>query len=131
MAKKLITKNILLGFLSWVIPFVVSFFFVRPGGEYIIPYASFKCIITIVGTFSGCLLLFRYFKSVDREFVKNGIIVGFSWFIINVLFDSIILIPMMKSSFLNYFMTIGLGYISIPIISITMGYLLERKIKQK
>lgn len=130
MTKKLAIKNITLGFLSWLIPFVVSFFFVKPGGEYVIQYATFKCIIMVVGTISGCYLLFRYFGFVNSDFIINGLVVGLSWFAINILFDSIILIPMMKSTFANYFMTIGLGYIAIPAISITMGYLLHSKTKQ-
>jgi hypothetical protein len=128
MAKNFITKNVLLGFLSWLIPFAVSFLFYKPGGELIVPYATFKSTIMVVGVISGCYLLFRYFKSVDSDFIRNGVIVGLSWFAINIILDALILIPMMKSTFADYFMSIGLGYISIPVISITMGYLLSRKV---
>jgi hypothetical protein len=127
MNKKLIVKNILFGFLSWLIPFAVSFLLVKPGGEYVVPYATFKCIIMVVGTVTGCYLFFRYFKLVSTDFIRNGIIAGLSWFVINIIFDAVILIPMMKSNFADYFMTIGLGYLSIPVISITMGYLLNQK----
>ncbi len=129
MTKQIMIKNILLGFLSWLIPFAVSFLFYKPGGELVVPYSTFKSTIMVVGTISGCYLLFRYFKVVDSNFIKHGVIVGFSWFAINILLDSIILVPMMKSTYTDYFMSIGLGYIAIPAISITMGYLLERKMK--
>ena len=129
MAKNIITKNILLGFLSWLIPFAVSFLFYKPGGELVVPYATFKTTITVVGVISGCYLLFRYFKSVDSDFIRNGVIVGFSWFAINIILDALILIPMMKSTLSEYFMSIGLSYISIPVISITIGYLLDKKEK--
>jgi hypothetical protein len=129
MKKKLITKNILFGFLSWLIPFVVSFLFYKPGGELVVPYATFKSAIMVVGTVSGCYLLFRYYKFVENDYVRNGIIVGLSWFAINIILDAVILIPMMKSTFADYFLSIGLGYIAIPTISISMGYLLERKVK--
>ena len=36
MKKKLIVKNILFGFLSWLIPFAVSFLFYKPGGELVV-----------------------------------------------------------------------------------------------
>ena len=127
MAKSIITKNILLGFLSWLIPFAVSFLFYKPGGELVVPYATFKSTIMVVGVISGCYLLFRYFKSVDSDFISNGVIVGLSWLAINIILDALILIPMMKSTFSEYFMSIGLGYISIPVISITMGYILDKK----
>jgi len=127
MKKRLITKNLLMGFLSWLIPFAVSFIFFRPGGELTVPYATFKSAIMIVGVISGCYLLFRYFKYVDSDFVRNGIIVGVSWFAINLVLDTLILIPIMKTTFTEYFMSIGLSYFAIPTISITMGFLLERK----
>jgi len=129
MGKKLTIKNILLGFLSWLIPFAVSFLFYKPGGELMVPYAIFKSVILVVGTISGCYLLYRYFKFVDDDFVKNGIIVGLSWFAINIVLDTFILIPMMKSTFANYFMSIGLGYLAIPAISIAMGYVIDQKVK--
>lgn len=129
MEKKLVIKNVLFGFLSWLIPFVVSFLFYKPGGELIVPYSTFKSTIMVVGTLSGCYLLLRYFQLVEIDFVRNGLIVGLSWFAINIILDAVILIPIMKTTFADYFMSIGLSYISIPIISITMGYLLERKVK--
>ncbi len=127
MKKKLIAKNILFGFLSWLIPFAVSFFFYKPGGELVVPYPTFKSTIMVIGIITGCYLLFRYFKFVENDFIRNGVIVGISWFAIDIILDSFILIPLMKTSFAEYFMSIGLSYIGIPVISITMGYLLARK----
>lgn len=127
MTKKIIAKNIFFGFLSWLIPFAVSFLFYRPGGELVVPYAVFKSIIMVVGTITGCYLLFRYFRLLDGDFIRNGVIVGISWFIINIIFDTLILVPIMKTTFATYFMSIGLSYAAIPAISIAMGYLLEKK----
>ena len=129
MTKQMIIKNLWLGFLSWLIPFIISFLFYKPGGELLVPYATFKSIITVVGALSGCYLLYRYFKYVDNNFIRNGVIVGLTWFVINLILDAIILIPIMKTTFTNYFMTIGISYFSIPVISTTMGFLLDRKEK--
>lgn len=129
MSKKLISKIVLLGFLSWLIPFAVSFLFYKPGGELIVAYSTFKCVIMLVGTLSGCYLLYRFFKFVNTDFIKYGILAGFVWFGINLVLDTLILIPIIKSTFVNYFMSIGLGYLAIPIISIAMGYLLDRQVK--
>lgn len=130
MKRSLFVKNILLGFLSWLIPFVVSFLFYKPGGELVVPYATFKSVIMVIGVISGCYLLYRYFNYADNDFIGNGVVVGLSWFAINIILDTIILIPIMKTSFIEYFMSIGLSYISIPVISITMGYLLDKKVKK-
>jgi hypothetical protein len=129
MNRPLLIKNLLLGFLSWLIPFAVSFLFYKPGGELMVPYATFKTTIMLVGTISGCFLLLRYFKLVENEYVWNGLVVGFSWLLINLLLDVIILIPMMKTSFSEYFMSIGLGYLAIPVISFTIGYVLQPRLK--
>jgi hypothetical protein len=129
MTKTLIYRNVLLGFLSWLIPFAVSFLFFKPDGSMVIAHDVFKSIITVVGIMSGCYLLFHYFKIVESDFITNGFIVGWSWFVINIVLDTIVLIPMMKTTFPDYFMSVGLNYFSIPIISITIGYLLSRKLK--
>lgn len=127
MTKKIIVRNIFLGFLSWLIPFVVSFLFYKPGGELVVSYPTFKSLIMVVGVISGCYLLFQYFKEVTIDFIKHGIIVGLSWFGINIILDTIVLIPIMKTSFTENFMSIGISYFAIPVISITMAYLLTRK----
>ena len=127
MEKKLIARNLLLGFLSWLVPFAASFLFFKPGGELAVPYAMFKSTIMVIGVISGCYLLFRYFKLVDDDFVRNGIIVGVSWLTINIVLDVLVLIPIMKITLADYFVTIGLSYLAIPTISIAMGFLLERK----
>lgn len=85
----------------------------------------------LVGVISGCYLLFRYFKFVDSDYIKHAVIIGWSWFALNIILDTVVLIPIMKTTFADYFMSIGLSYFSIPIISITMGYLLNKKIKQE
>lgn len=129
MTKKLMIKNVLLGFFSWLIPFAASFLFYKPGGELVVTYSTFKSAIMVVGAVSGCYLLFHYFKTVESDFIRNGVIVGLSWFTINIILDAVILIPIMKTTFEEYFMSIGLSYLSIPAISIAMGYLLRRKEK--
>lgn len=128
MRKQFIIKNLSLGFLSWLIPFAVSFLFYKPSGELVLPYATFKSTIMLVGVISGCYLLFRYFKFVDNSYIKHAVIVGLSWFAINVILDTIILIPLMKTTFVDYLMSIGLSYVAIPVISITIGCMLNNKV---
>lgn len=129
MKRQIIVKNILLGFLSWLIPFAISFLFYKPGGELSIPYATFKSSIMIIGVISGCYLLYRYFSLIKNNFIMQGFAVGISWFVINIILDSIVLIPIMKTTFTDYFMSIGLSYVAIPVISITMGFLLDKRSK--
>jgi hypothetical protein len=127
MIRLFVFRNVWLGLLSWLIPFAVSFFCYTPEGKPIMEYGTFKSLMTVIGAVSGSFLLYHFFKAVDSRFIFSGFVIGFSWFFINVLLDSIALVPMMNVSFFTYFLTIGLSYISIPAISIAMGYLLDRK----
>lgn len=128
MAKKIVIKHFLFGFLTWFIPFAISFAFYKSNKTLAVPYALFKTTMVIIACVTDCYLMFRYFRIIDKDFVKQGVLVGTSWFVINVIFDAFILIPMMRTDFNTYFTTIGLGYLVIPTISITLGFLLERKI---
>lgn len=130
MTKKLLLKNILFGFLTWIIPFGISFFFYKPGGELSVPYDLFKSIMIVVGSLTGCYFLFRYFNLLNSNYVKNGLIIGLTWLSINIILDVFILMPIMKINFSCYFMTIGLRYFVIPVMSITIGYLLNNKTLQ-
>jgi len=129
MTKQLLFKNVFLGILSWLVPFVLSFLFYNPNGVLLVPYATFKSIIMVIGCITGCYLLFRYFKLIQNNFITNSIIVGFSWFAINIVLDCLLLIPIMKTTFTDYFMSVGISYIALPVISITIGFLLNAKQK--
>ena len=129
MTKQIFFKTIFYGFFSWFFPFVISFLFYKPGGELMVAYATFKSVIMLVGISVCSYLLVQYFRILDNKFKKFGFIVGFSWFFINIILDTLLLIPIMKVSFVNYFMTIGVSYLGIPAMSIAIGYLLDNKIK--
>ena len=115
------------GFLAWFIPFVASFFFYTREGKLIIDIFLFKSIMIVVGSIVVMFLLISYFKKINIDYLKEGIIVGIIWFSINILLDLIILIPMSGMSITNYFMQIGLRYLVILTMSITVGMALENK----
>jgi signal transduction histidine kinase len=120
-------KNILFGFISWLVPFVASLFFYTSSGKLTIDAFLFKNIMLIVGSISAALLLIFYFKKINGAYFKEGIIVGLTWFAINIILDIIILIPMSGMSLADYLLQIGLGYLVIPAMSITAGTVLANK----
>lgn len=130
MGKFTITKILLFGFFTWLIPFAISFLFYTKTGDVIIISDFLKLLMTIIVTITSCYFLFNYFKFMEYDFIKNGVIIGAVWFGINILLDFITLMPMMSLDFENYFMSIGFRYTIIPIISITLGYLLNIKNKK-
>jgi len=124
---KFIKKNIIFGILVWIIPFVISFAFYSPNGELTINKIFFKTIMLVIGTSIGIFLIVKYFKAVESDFLKEGILLGISWLLINWVLDFIVLIPMTDISYLTYFTEIGLRYLTFPIISIGIAYLLKHK----
>ncbi len=81
----------------------------------------------VVGSFSAAFLLVSYFKVIKTDYFKEGIIVGSTWFGINILLDLLVLIPMSGMSIADYFTQIGLRYLVIPAMSITVGTALANK----
>ncbi|WP_321417775.1 hypothetical protein [uncultured Methanomethylovorans sp.] len=120
-------KNIIYGFLSWLIPFVASLFFYTKEGVLIVDIFLFKSIMIVVGSISAGFLLVSYFKNINAEYYKEGIVVGFTWFAINILLDLLILVQMSGMSITDYFSQIGLRYIVIPVMTITIGAALKNK----
>lgn len=120
-------KNVLYGFLAWLVPFVTAFFFYTREGKLTIDIFLFKTIMIVVGSISGAFLLVSYFKKINADYIKEGILVGVIWFGINILLDLLILIPMSGMSIPNYFTQIGLRYLAIPAMSIAVGTALANK----
>lgn len=115
-------KIIFFGFITWAIPFITA-----------IPLMSlmtsdpalFKTIMVVTGGLTGMALTVYYFKDIKEQHLRQGIIVGVAWLIINWLLDILILLPLSKQPILRYFLEIGLEYSNIPIMTIGTGYLLQ------
>ncbi|PJA89919.1 MAG: hypothetical protein CO137_01690 [Candidatus Magasanikbacteria bacterium CG_4_9_14_3_um_filter_32_9] len=123
---KKIGKLILFGFFVWLIPFTISILFFNKNGELLIDVFLFKSIMIVIGTFTGACILVWYFKKVKINFLKTSIVVGLVWFLISIVLDLIVLLPMSGMSVGSYFSEIGIRYLSLPILAITVGYLLEK-----
>ena len=120
-------RNILYGILAWLIPFVASFFFYSKEGGLTIDIFLFKSIMIVVGSISAAVLLISYFKKINTGYLREGIIVGLTWFGINILLDLLVLIPISGMSVADYFTQIGLRYLVMPAMSIMVGASLANK----
>lgn len=117
------TMLLVRGFLTWLIPFIVSFLFFTPNGTPLIDITFFKSIMTVLGCLVGVLLLIQSFKKIKTNYLKESIRIGLIWFLMNIVLDLIFLLPLGKLTIMDYIIQIGIRYINIPIISIGMGYL--------
>ena len=114
------------GVLTWLVPFVVAFGFYDRQGQLATSYALFKSVMIVVSSLTGCFALYKYFGQIVSDYTRQGWIVGLVWLVINLLFDIAILIPMSGMGIAEYFLSIGLGYIVIPVICVTGGMMVER-----
>jgi hypothetical protein len=119
-------KNLIIiwyGFLSWLIPFVASFVFFNKTGQVVIDEALFKSIMVVVGMLIAVILLVRYFKNVKlgKDLLKEGLIVGISWFVINSALDKVFLVYLFKMPLMAWINGIGVRYLAIPIVAVGMA----------
>ena len=124
-------KNLLFGFLSWLIPFVASIFFYGREGTLTIDVFLFKSIMIVVGSISAAILLVMYFKKISTDYLKESIVLGLTWFTINIVLDLLVLLPMSGMTMPDYFTQIGIRYIVIPAMTISVGAALGNKGKYK
>lgn len=110
----------------WLIPFAVSFVIFPLKGPM---YPLFESILSVMIAVAAVLLSYFYFKGVRSNYLMEGLLIGISWFIINIVIDLIIFMPTspMQMSFTDYIMGIGPKYLIIPAVTIGFGYLASNK----
>ena len=121
---KSIKKTLLYGFLIWLIPFIIAFliFPIRESNR-----ALFESIMPTVITICVVFFAVVYFKKLEDNFLKEGVLIGIVWLVMSFGIDLIMFMQgPMKMSFINYAMDIGLTYLIIPTITVGFGYLLNK-----
>jgi len=112
-------KLLLFGFLTWLIPFVVSVPLVGRDGQSILPTGMFKSLMIVIGSAVGAWLLVRVFRQ-RPSFGHPGLVVGLLWLAINVGLDLLILVPLTKMRLPDYAGEIALRYLVIPIMAVAI-----------
>ena len=121
-------KILFYGFLVWLIPFLVSWPLYSPKGEPLYDLQVIKSVLIVVGSLVGALLALRYFRETEKDFAKEGAVLGISWFIINSVLDIIVLVSLLKGMDLfTWAGQIGIRYLVIPIMTIAMGMAMEMR----
>ncbi len=111
------------GFLTWLVPFVVSLLFFIKEGQPIMDIFFIKSIMIVLSSVFGAFLMIIYFRKIDLNFLREGVSIGVSWFVINCILDILVLLPFTGMSMTTWFAQIGMRYLMIPVMSISMGYI--------
>lgn len=115
-----------LGFLLWLVPFIIS---LAISPIHTSDRVFFETIMPVVITLAVVALSYLYFNGVKGEYLKEGIIVGIIWLAISLIFDLLMFSwGPMAMSFTDYMKDIGLTYLIYPIVTIGIGYLLEKRL---
>ncbi|HME12240.1 MAG TPA: hypothetical protein VKF79_05230 [Candidatus Acidoferrum sp.] len=113
-------KVALYGFLTWFVPFMISFFFFGRDGKVLIPIGLMKSIMVVVGAATGACFLVLLFRVVAPT-KHQALAVGMLWLVLNLGLDLLILVPVSKIGVADYFAEIGLRYLLIPIMCVAIG----------
>lgn len=111
------------GFLSWLVTFL--------GSVCIFPFKAdnrplFETLVGVCLAFSTVLFTVLYFRKVRSSYVQEGALLGLAFVVCNILFDLLLFMEgPMKMSFSDYMMDIGLAYLSMPIVTVGVGILLQ------
>lgn len=122
---KSMKRVVLYGFLIWLVVFAVAMLIYpfrssnRPLFESIMPIALVACVTTFA---------VLYLQRVETRALREGILLGVVWFIVNLFIDQIMFSwGPMKMSFADYVADIGITYLLIPIIPTGIGFLLAKR----
>ena len=117
-----ILKLIGYGFLVWLIPtLITSALIVFPSIAYLFDIVSALAIII-----SAALFSYLYFKEVNINFIKEGIITGIVWLILSIVFDLIMIIVGISTiSLTSYALLVVPLYVIIPVITVSYGLHLD------
>ena len=119
-------KLLLFGFLLWLIPFGVGFLFFDANGNLTISETFFKSIMVVLGALLGVAFSVDYFKGIKGDYVNEGIVLGFTWLVISIVIDLMLVFSgFFKMGVGEYFTDIGVRYLSIPIYTIGLGLALS------
>lgn len=67
-----------------------------------------------------------YFRKVEHAFLKEGLLLGITWFALSLFIDLLMFMPAnspIHMTFPEYMMDISITYLIIPVITVGFGYL--------
>jgi hypothetical protein len=108
------------GVLSWCIPFAVSFAFVDAQGQLALPQPLFKSLMVVISGAVGAGLLVLAFRRLAPT-VGHAAALGGLWMLLNLGLDVAVLVPIMQVSVREYWQDIGLRYLLMPIMAVSMA----------
>lgn len=119
-------KKIGYALILWVIPYVTAIPMMPLMQTDLV---LFKTIMIVESSILAAILAAMYFEGVKKNYLEEGIMLGVIWIVINWILDFVGLLPFSKMPLDRYFLEIGLRYTVGLSLTVSIGYVLSRKIK--
>ncbi|PKL63331.1 MAG: hypothetical protein CVV31_00595 [Methanomicrobiales archaeon HGW-Methanomicrobiales-2] len=118
------------GFLTWLLPFLLSIPFYSQEGEPLYDIFLIKSVLLVFSAALGTFLILVFFKGVHDHFIREGALLGGVWLLINWALDAVVLLPLSGMDAGTYMAQIGLRYLTIPIIAVGIGYAAAQAVQE-
>ena len=118
-------RKIGFGIVLWAIPYVTAIPLLGLNES---DQLFFKTIMIVEGSIVGAILAAVYFMSVERDFLREGIMLAVVWIVVNWLHDYGGHVYFTDMPLDRYFLEIGLRYIAMAAPTVAIGYVMEKRL---
>jgi hypothetical protein len=118
-------KRVGYGVILWAIPFAAAIpMLPLQRSEPLV----FKAMEVSIAMLTVSLLLYFYFRRIEKQFLREAVLAAATWTIVNWALDVVALLPFTHQSLTQYFLEIGIEYAASAVLVIAVGALLDRKL---
>ena len=112
-----ILKIVIFGLIVWLIPTLVTLL-----ASYVIGIYLFDVISALAIAITVIVFAYLYFKYVNTDYLKEGVVTGIVWLLISLVLDiALVFLQITKLTLMEYLIYVSPLYIIIPAITIGFG----------
>lgn len=120
----------ILGFLTWLIPFVASLPFFDQNGELVGDIFTFKATMSLLYTAVSVFFIVLVLRDKETDFFTAGLVLGLVWTALNLVMDLIVLVGLFGNEPATWFWQTGVGYFNMIPLGLAIGWLLATKLNR-
>ena len=117
-------RRIGLGLILWVVPYTAAIPMLGYAHSHPLGFKAAEVSIAML-TLAG--LVVWYFRSVERDFLRDAVVTAVTWAVLNWALDLVALLPFTHQSLPQYFLEIGIEYLAACAYVIAVGAILAQK----
>lgn len=109
------------GIVIWVVGFAVGIVVFAVGAD----QGWIRRIMMVLSPIMGILFCIHVFRQVPGPYLLEGLKVGIAWYIINLLLDTVITIPMSGMGLGKGLAYFGAVYLIMPVVTVVLGLIFD------